>query len=160
MTRTGLGYDSHRFGRGKDLMLGGVTVEHDQGLAAHSDGDVVLHALTDAILGAIAAGDIGEHFPDTDPKWGGAAGGVFLQHAREAAAAKGYRVGNCDITILAEAPKLSPYKPKMAARIAELLDIPAHGVSIKAKTNEGMGFVGRGEGIACLASVLLVREDE
>jgi 2-C-methyl-D-erythritol 4-phosphate cytidylyltransferase/2-C-methyl-D-erythritol 2,4-cyclodiphosphate synthase len=135
-------------------------VEHDKGLSAHSDGDVVLHALTDAVLGAIAAGDIGEHFPDSDPKWEGASSSVFLQHARELAAGKGYRVENCDITILAEKPKLSPYKPKMAARIAEILDIPAHGVSVKAKTNEGMGFVGRGEGIACLATVLLVKDEE
>ncbi|MBN1943545.1 MAG: 2-C-methyl-D-erythritol 2,4-cyclodiphosphate synthase [Phycisphaerae bacterium] len=160
MTRTGLGYDSHRFAPGRPLVLGGVRVEHDKGLAAHSDGDVVLHALTDAILGAVAAGDIGEHFPDTEAKWANADSGAFLQHARELAAGKGYRVGNCDITILAEKPKLSPYKAKMAARIAELLDVPAHRVSVKAKTNEGMGFVGRSEGIACLATVLLEKEEE
>lgn len=160
MTRTGLGYDSHRFAAGKPLILGGVRVDHDKGLRAHSDGDVVLHALTDAILGAMAAGDIGEHFPDTDPKWANADSSVFLQHAREFAAGKGYRVGNCDITILAETPRLSPYKAKMAARIAEMLDVHAHAVSVKAKTNEGMGFIGRGEGIACLANVLLVKEDQ
>jgi 2-C-methyl-D-erythritol 2,4-cyclodiphosphate synthase len=160
MTRTGLGYDSHRFVPNRPLMLGGVRVDHDKGLGAHSDGDVVLHALTDAMFGALAAGDIGEHFPDADPQWADADSGVFLQHARELAAGKGYRVGNCDITILAEKPKLSPYKPKMAARIAEMLDVPAHVVSVKAKTNEGMGFIGRGKGIACLATVLLVKEDE
>jgi 2-C-methyl-D-erythritol 2,4-cyclodiphosphate synthase len=160
MTRTGLGYDSHRFAPNRPLVLGGVRVEHDKGLGAHSDGDVVLHALTDAIFGALAAGDIGEHFPDTDPKWANTDSSVFLQRAREQAAGKGYRVGNCDITILAEEPKLSPYKPKMAARIAEMLDVPAHVVSVKAKTNEHMGFVGRSEGIACLASVLLVEEEE
>lgn len=135
-------------------------MRHDRGLGAHSDGDVVLHALTDAIFGGMAAGDIGEHFPDSDPRWAQTDSSVFLQRARELAAGKGYRVGNCDITILAETPKLSPYKSKMAARIAEMLDIPAHGVSVKAKTNEHMGFVGRGEGIACLATVLLVREEE
>ena len=158
MIRTGFGYDSHRFAAGKALILGGVRVDYDKGFAAHSDGDVVLHALTDAILGALAAGDIGEHFPDSDPKWAAADSSVFLQHARELAAEKG--VGNCDITILAEAPKLSPYKAKMAARIAEMLDIPAHMVSVKAKTNEGMWFVGRGEGIACLANVLLVKNED
>jgi 2-C-methyl-D-erythritol 4-phosphate cytidylyltransferase/2-C-methyl-D-erythritol 2,4-cyclodiphosphate synthase len=160
MIRTGLGYDSHRFTAGKGLTLGGVWVDYDKGFAAHSDGDLVLHALTDAILGALAAGDIGEHFPDSDPRWAGTDSSVFVQHARELAAGKGFRVENCDLTILAEAPKLSPYKAKMAARIAEMLDIPAHTVSVKAKTNEGMGFVGRGEGIACFANVLLVKDED
>jgi 2-C-methyl-D-erythritol 2,4-cyclodiphosphate synthase len=159
MTRTGLGYDSHRFAPNRPLMLGGVRVDHETGLGAHSDGDVVLHALTDALYGALAAGDIGEHFPDADPQYADADSGVFLQHARELAAGKGFRVENCDLTILAEEPKLSPYKSKMAARIAEMLDIPAHRVSVKAKTNEGMGFVGRKEGIACFATVLLVKEE-
>ena len=159
MIRTGLGYDSHRFVPRKPLVLGGVRVEYDKGLDAHSDGDVVLHALTDAILGAVAAGDIGEHFPDTDSRWADADSSVFLQHARELAAGKGYRVGNCDITILAEAPKLGPHKPTMSARIAEMLDVPAHAVSVKAKTGEGMGSIGSGEGIVCLVSVLMVKEE-
>lgn len=158
--RIGLGYDSHRFLAGRPLVLGGIRVDYEKGLAAHSDGDVVLHALTDAILGALAAGDIGEHFPNSDPRWSAADSGVFLQYACDLARQKGFRVENCDITILAEAPKLSAYKAAMADRLAGMLAVPVGGVSIKAKTNEGMGFVGRGEGIACLASVLLRRENQ
>lgn len=158
MPRTGLGFDSHRFETGRPLVLGGVLVEHTAGLAAHSDGDVILHALTDAILGAIAAGDIGEHFPDNDPQWLHADSRIFVTHAVKLAAQQGCRVGNVDITLLAEAPKLSDYKPRIAARIAELLGVDAQAVSIKAKTAEGMGLVGKGEGMACFANVLLLED--
>ncbi len=155
MTRIGLGFDSHRFGPGRALVLGGVKVEHSAGLAAHSDGDVVLHALADAIFGAIAAGDIGEHFPDTDPQWAGADSSIFVARALELASEAGYAVGNCDITILAEAPKLGPVKSALACNIAKLLKVPASDVSVKAKTAEGMGSIGQNEGIACYATVLL-----
>ena len=136
-------------------MLGGLRVKHDKGLAGHSDADAVLHAVTDAVLGALAAGDIGELFPDSDPKWAGANSAAFVRHAAELAERDGMRVGNCDVTVLAEAPKLGPLKKAMAARIAELLACPAERVSVKAKTNEQMGFVGRGEGIAAVAVVML-----
>ncbi len=136
-------------------MLGGVRVEYDKGLAGHSDADAVLHAVTDAVLGALAAGDIGELFPDSDPKWAGADSAAFVRHATELATQAGMQVGNCDVTILAEAPKLGPLKQAMATRIAELLACPPEQVSVKAKTNEQMGFVGRGEGIAAVAVVML-----
>jgi 2-C-methyl-D-erythritol 4-phosphate cytidylyltransferase / 2-C-methyl-D-erythritol 2,4-cyclodiphosphate synthase len=136
-------------------MLGGLRVEYDKGLAGHSDADAVLHAVTDAVLGALAAGDIGELFPDSDPKWAGADSAAFVRRAAELTAEAGMQVGNCDVTILAEAPKLGPLKQAMAARIAELLACPADRVSVKAKTNEKMGFVGRGEGIAAAAVVIL-----
>ncbi len=136
-------------------MLGGLRVEYDKGLAGHSDADAVLHAVTDAVLGALAAGDIGELFPDSDPKWAGADSAAFVRHAAKLAAQAGMQVGNCDVTILAEAPKLGPLKHAMATRIAELLTCPAERVSVKAKTNEKMGFVGRGEGIAAAAVVML-----
>lgn len=155
MARIGFGYDSHRFAPGRTLMLGGLRVEYDKGLAGHSDADAVLHAVTDAVLGALAAGDIGELFPDSDPKWAGADSAAFVRHAAKLASEAGMQIGNCDVTILAEAPKLGPLKQAMAARIAELLACPADRVSVKAKTNEKMGFVGRGEGIAAAAVVML-----
>ncbi len=155
MTRIGFGYDSHRFAPGRQLMLGGIRVEHDEGLAGHSDADAVLHAVTDAVLGAISAGDIGELFPDTDTEWAGADSAAFVRRAAELADEAGMRVGNCDVTILAEAPKLGPLKKAMADRIAELLACPPDRVSVKAKTNEQMGFVGRKEGIAAMAAVML-----
>jgi 2-C-methyl-D-erythritol 2,4-cyclodiphosphate synthase len=155
MARIGFGYDSHRFAQGRALVLGGVVVEHSAGLAGHSDADAVLHALTDAILGAIAAGDIGEHFPDSDPRWAGASSEQFVRHALSLAKARHLRVVNCDITILTELPKLKAYKAGMGANIARMLGVSADDVSIKAKTNEGMGWVGRGEGLAAMAIVLL-----
>ncbi len=154
--RIGQGYDSHRFAGEGPLRLGTLDVDYPQGFAAHSDGDVVLHAITDAILGALAAGDIGDHFPDTDPQFKGASSDQFLRHAISLAAAAGYHVGNLDVTILAEAPKLSPHKKPMAEAIAALLGADVSRISIKAKTNETMGFVGRREGIAVMATVLLV----
>ncbi|MDY6912960.1 MAG: 2-C-methyl-D-erythritol 2,4-cyclodiphosphate synthase [Planctomycetota bacterium] len=156
MHKIALGYDSHRFAPGRALILGGVQVTCEQGLAGHSDADAVLHAVTDAILGAIAAGDIGELFDDTDPKWADADSAVFVRHATALAAERGYAIGNCDVTVLAERPKLAPYKAAMRDRIAELLGIEPEAVSVKAKTNEGMGFIGRGEGVAALAAVLLI----
>lgn len=155
MIRIGIGYDSHRFGLGDHVMLGGVHVPHTHGLVSHSDGDAVLHALTDAILGALGAGDIGDHFPDTDPQWSGAASSVFVQHAVTLAKEQGFVVSNLDVVILAENPKLGPQKASMVARIAEMLDISAARVSVKAKTNEKMGFVGRNEGLAAMVNVLL-----
>jgi 2-C-methyl-D-erythritol 2,4-cyclodiphosphate synthase len=155
MWRIGMGYDCHRFAAGRKLLLGGVPIGYELGLAGHSDADAVLHAVTDAILGALAAGDIGELFPATDPKWGGADSAVFVAEAVRLAAEQGCRVVNCDVTVLAEAPKLGPYKRKMAERIAGLLGIGADAVGVKAKSNEQMGFVGRGEGIAAFAIVLL-----
>jgi 2-C-methyl-D-erythritol 2,4-cyclodiphosphate synthase len=135
--------------------MGGLRIEHPAGLAAHSDGDVVLHALTDAIFGALADGDIGEHFPDSDPQYRDADSAIFLRAASRQAAEAGYRIENCDITILAEAPRLGPHKRPMAERIAQLLGVEPARVSVKAKTAEGMGLVGAGEGIACFATVLL-----
>ncbi len=155
MHRVGFGYDSHRFADDRPLILGGVRIEGESGLSGHSDADAVLHAITDAILGAIAAGDIGEQFPDTDPRWSGAASAQFVRHAVQLAKAKGLCVTNCDVTVLAERPNLSAHKVKMRTCLAELLALPADVVSVKAKTNEGMGFVGAGEGIAAFAVVLL-----
>jgi 2-C-methyl-D-erythritol 2,4-cyclodiphosphate synthase len=159
MQRIGLGYDSHPFTPGRPLVLGGVPIPHEKGLAGHSDADAVLHAITDAILGALAAGDIGEYFPDTDPRWAGVESSLFITEALRLARARGLRVGNCDVTILAESPRLSPHRAAMVGRIAELLGIPIKRVSVKAKTNEQMGFIGRGEGIAALAVVLLTDGD-
>jgi 2-C-methyl-D-erythritol 2,4-cyclodiphosphate synthase len=155
MFRVGLGYDSHRFVAGRPLVLGGVRIEHEMGLAGHSDADAVLHAVTDAVLGAMAAGDIGELFPDTDPRWAGADSSIFLAEAVRLAARRGCRVANCDVTVLTEAPRLGPHKRRMAARIAELLGVSPDAVAVKAKTNEQMGALGRGEGLAAMAAVLL-----
>ncbi|MGA2266368.1 MAG: 2-C-methyl-D-erythritol 2,4-cyclodiphosphate synthase [Phycisphaerae bacterium] len=155
MLRIGLGYDSHKFAPGHTLVLGGLHIKGQIGLVGHSDADAVLHAVTDAILGALAAGDIGEHFPDTDPRWEGADSAVFVAEAIRLAHQRGLHVGNCDVTILAEKPRLTPHKAAMAKHIAELLGIGAEGVSVKAKTNEHMGSIGRGEGIAVFAAVLL-----
>lgn len=158
MSRIGFGYDSHRFQAGRPLVLGGVQIEHDRGLAGHSDADAALHAVTDAVLGAIAAGDIGDLFPDSDPELAGTDSAVFVRRATALAAGAGFRVANCDVTIIAESPMLSPYKDTMRDKIAEMLGVGPEAVSVKAKTNEAMGFVGRGEGIVALAAVLLVEQ--
>jgi len=155
MQRVGFGYDSHRFAVGRALMLGGVEIPHDHGLDGHSDADAVLHAITDAILGALAAGDIGELFPDTDPQWKDADSSVFVKHAAAMAREQGLVVGNCDVTVLAERPKLSQHKLAMRRRIAELLGIEPEAVSVKAKTAEGMGQIGSGEGLAVMAVAML-----
>ena len=136
-------------------MLGGVTIDSPRGLAGHSDADAVLHAVTDALLGAVAADDIGERFPDTDPQWQDADSAHFVADAMALLTDRGLRVANCDVTVLAESPKLGPAKPLMRTRIAELLGIEETCVAVKAKTGEGMGFIGRGEGIAAMAAVLL-----
>jgi 2-C-methyl-D-erythritol 2,4-cyclodiphosphate synthase len=153
--RIGSGFDVHAFGPGDHVMLGGVRIVHPAGLVAHSDGDVVLHALADALLGAVAAGDIGEHFPDTDPAWRNADSRKLLRCVMEIVAARGYALVNCDITVLAQVPRIGPYREAMRVNIAADLGVAAGAVSVKATTTEGLGFVGRAEGIAAQATVLL-----
>ncbi|WP_108445992.1 2-C-methyl-D-erythritol 2,4-cyclodiphosphate synthase [Halomonas denitrificans] len=155
--RIGHGFDVHRFGEGDHLMIGGVAVPFDHGFVAHSDGDVLLHAICDALLGACGLGDIGRHFPDTDPAWAGADSRALLRHVAGLAREAGYRVGNLDATVLAQAPKLAPHVATMAERIAEDLGVGAAAVNVKATTTERLGFTGRGEGIAAEAVVLLMR---
>ena len=155
--RIGTGYDVHRLANGEDLWLCGVKIEHSQGLAGHSDADVAIHALVDAVLGAVAAGDIGQHFPPSDPQWRGAASGVFLQHACGVVAHAGYVVGNVDVTIICEAPKIGPHRDLMRVRLAELMGVDIGCVSVKATTTEGLGFTGRREGIAAQAIATLVK---
>lgn len=154
-TRMGTGFDVHRFGPGDHVMLCGVRVPHDRGFVAHSDGDVALHALTDAILGAVALGDIGRWFPPSDPQWKGASSDRFLVHALAEAAALGFRPVNLDVTILCERPKIGPHAAAMRARIAALAGVDPSRVSVKATTTEGLGFTGRGEGIAAQAAAVL-----
>jgi 2-C-methyl-D-erythritol 4-phosphate cytidylyltransferase/2-C-methyl-D-erythritol 2,4-cyclodiphosphate synthase len=151
VSRTGLGFDVHAFGEGGSLWLGGVEIAHERGLLGHSDADVVLHALTDAILGAIGAGDIGDHFPPSDPKWRGAASSQFLEHARMLVDRNGGRIDHVDVTVICEAPRIGPHREAMRARIAQLLRLAIQAVSIKATTTERLGFTGRGEGIAAQA---------
>lgn len=154
--RIGHGIDVHRFGPGEFVTLGGVQIAHDQGLVAHSDGDVALHALCDAILGALALGDIGQHFPDTDAAWSGADSRGLLRHVVGLMQARGYRLGNADVTVLAERPKLMPHIPLMRERIALDCGVGADCVSVKATTTEKLGFVGRREGIEAHAVVMLL----
>ena len=154
--RIGHGYDVHRFGEGDVITLGGLQIPHDRGLVAHSDGDVVLHALTDAILGAAALGDIGRHFPDTDPQFKGADSRVLLRDALALVHARGWKVGNVDITIAAQAPKLAPHIENMRERVASDLQVDLDQVNIKATTTEKLGFVGRKEGIEVHAVALLL----
>lgn len=154
--RIGVGYDLHRLAAGRRLVLGGVEVAFERGLLGHSDADVVLHAVTDAILGAAGLPDIGELFPDTDPRYKDADSRELLRVALGRVAGAGWRVGNLDLVIHAERPKLSTYKRPMAESIAGLLGVDAGRVSVKAKTNEGLGAIGTGEAVACTAVVLLV----
>ena len=154
--RIGQGYDVHAFGEGDHVMLGGVRVPHEGGLAAHSDGDVVLHALCDAMLGALALGDIGTHFPPSDPRWKDADSRVFLRHCNALLRERGWRVGNADVTVVCERPKVGPHAQAMRETIAADLGVGLDAISVKATTNERMGFIGRGEGIAALAACLLV----
>lgn len=154
--RIGTGYDVHRLASGEELWLCGIRLEHSQGLAGHSDADVALHALVDAILGALAQGDIGSHFPPSDQQWRGASSDRFLTHAMSLASAAGYRIGNVDLTIVCEAPKIGPHREAMRVRLASLLDCPVEAVSVKATTTERLGFTGRGEGIACHAVATLL----
>ena len=155
MTPVGIGYDSHRFEEGRPLVLGGVRIPHPRGLAGHSDADAVAHALIDAILGAAAAGDIGQHFPDTDPQWKNADSMELLRSAHELVRTRGYALAQADLTIITEQPKLGRYLAAMAACLTERLGAGPGCVSLKAKTNEGMGFIGRGEGLAVIAVVTL-----
>lgn len=154
--RIGKGYDVHEFEPGDHVTLCGVAIPHIAKLKGHSDADAAWHALTDAILGAVALGDIGDHFPPSDPKWKGADSGIFLKEAQRLAEAKGYVIANCDITVICEAPKVKPHREAMRARTAELLGLPLDAVSVKATTTEGLGFTGRREGIAAEAVALLV----
>jgi 2-C-methyl-D-erythritol 4-phosphate cytidylyltransferase/2-C-methyl-D-erythritol 2,4-cyclodiphosphate synthase len=153
IVRTGLGVDAHRFGKGTAVWLCGIRIEHDLGLVGHSDADAGLHALTDAVLGAIGEGDIGEHFPPSDPRWKGASSDQFLRHAVSLMANQGGRVLNADVTLICERPKVGPHRQAMRARIADLLGVPVGRVSVKATTTEGMGFTGREEGIMAQAVV-------
>lgn len=152
-TRVGTGFDVHRFGPGESVMLCGVAVPHDRGLEGHSDADVGLHALTDALLGAIAAGDIGSHFPPSEPKWRGAASHLFVRHAAALVRAAGGTIVNADVTLICERPKVGPHRQAMAAAVAEMLGVETVQVGIKATTTEGLGFTGRREGIAAQAVV-------
>jgi 2-C-methyl-D-erythritol 4-phosphate cytidylyltransferase/2-C-methyl-D-erythritol 2,4-cyclodiphosphate synthase len=149
--RTGLGYDAHRFGPGDRVWLCGIEIAHEQGLVGHSDADVALHALTDAILGAIGEGDIGDHFPPSDPQWRGVASEVFLRHAAALVLAKGGALVNIDVTVICEQPKIKPHRLAMREKLAEILALPLDRVSVKATTTEGMGFTGRREGMAAQA---------
>jgi 2-C-methyl-D-erythritol 4-phosphate cytidylyltransferase/2-C-methyl-D-erythritol 2,4-cyclodiphosphate synthase len=151
VSRTGMGYDVHAFEPGDSLWMGGILIPHDRGLKGHSDADVVLHAVTDALLGAIGEGDIGQHFPPSDPQWRGAASSRFVEHARKLIEARGGRIDHVDATVICEAPKVGPHREAMRARLAELLGLPLGRVSIKATTSERLGFTGRGEGIAAQA---------
>lgn len=155
--RVGQGYDCHALVPGRKLIIGGVTIPHVSGLLGHSDADVLLHAITDAILGAAGLGDIGRHFPDTDARFSGADSRELLREARRRVAGAGYAIGNVDATIIAQAPKMAPHIGQMAENIASDLDIPVGQVNIKAKTSERLGFVGREEGIAADAIALLYK---
>lgn len=155
--RIGHGYDVHKFGSDKPLILAGVTVPYEQGLVAHSDGDVILHALCDALLGAVALGDIGKHFPDSDAQYAGADSRLLLRHCVALVAERGYRLGNLDLTVIAQAPRLRPHIDAMREIIAADCNCQLDQVNVKATTSEGLGFVGRKEGISCHAVVLLER---
>jgi 2-C-methyl-D-erythritol 2,4-cyclodiphosphate synthase len=155
MLRIGQGYDAHKFKEGDSIVIGGVTIPHNKGMAAHSDGDVALHALSDALLGAAALGDIGKHFPDTDAAFKGIDSRILLRHVVAKLTELGYGAVNVDVTIVAQAPKMAPHIPRMRELIAADLVIGLDGVNVKATTTEGMGFEGRGEGISAFAVALL-----
>jgi 2-C-methyl-D-erythritol 2,4-cyclodiphosphate synthase len=154
-TRVGIGFDVHAFAEGNFIMLGGVRIPHERGVRAHSDGDVVVHALCDALLGAAGLGDIGMHFPDTDPQWRGVAGAVLLERVLAMLLARGFEPVNVDVTILAERPRIAPHREAMRRRLAEMLDLPAEMVNVKATTTEQLGLIGRGEGLAAQAIALV-----
>lgn len=157
--RSGVGYDSHRFAEGRRLVLGGVEIPNDRGLAGHSDADAVAHAVTDAILGAAALGDIGAHFPPNDPKWKDADSMGLLRAAVELLERHRFQVVNVDVTVICEAPKLAPHVQTMRSRLAAALRVGVERVSVKGKTNEGMGWIGRGEGIAAIAVAMIDSTD-
>jgi 2-C-methyl-D-erythritol 2,4-cyclodiphosphate synthase len=159
--RVGVGYDAHAFAApaaGRPLLLGGVSIPSARGLAGHSDGDALLHAIVDALLGALALGDIGQHFPSSDPRWRDAASATFLRQARDLLAERGWRTGNIDATVVAEQPRLTPHVPAMRAHIADDLGVALDQVSVKSKTSDRLGFTGREEGIACYAVALIERD--
>ncbi|HYJ83788.1 MAG TPA: bifunctional 2-C-methyl-D-erythritol 4-phosphate cytidylyltransferase/2-C-methyl-D-erythritol 2,4-cyclodiphosphate synthase [Allosphingosinicella sp.] len=160
-SRTGMGFDVHAFAAGEELWLGGIRIPHERGLKGHSDADVLLHAVTDALLGAIGAGDIGDHFPPSDPQWRGAPSSLFVEHARALIEVRGGRIDHVDVTLICEAPRLAPHREAMRASLAGLLRLPPGRVSIKATTTERLGFTGRGEGMAAqaIATVRLPEED-
>jgi 2-C-methyl-D-erythritol 2,4-cyclodiphosphate synthase len=153
--RIGIGYDLHRLVDDRKLLLAGVDIPFTKGLLGHSDADVLAHAVCDALLGAAALGDIGTHFPDTDPRWQGASSVDFLRHAVRLIVEKGYQVANVDATVMAEQPRLKPYIPAMREQLAEVLEVDIDSVSVKAKTNEGLDAIGRGEAMAAQAIVLI-----
>jgi 2-C-methyl-D-erythritol 4-phosphate cytidylyltransferase/2-C-methyl-D-erythritol 2,4-cyclodiphosphate synthase len=155
--RSGTGFDVHRLGPGSAVTLCGVEIPHDRALIGHSDADVGMHALTDAIYGALAEGDIGRHFPPSDPQWRGAASEIFLAHAAGRARTRGYAIANCDVTLMCEQPKIAPHAAAMQARLAAIMGLEPGRVSVKATTTETLGFTGRGEGIAAQAIATLVR---
>ncbi len=157
--RVGIGLDVHPFAEGRPLVLGGVQIPFKRGLQGHSDADVLLHAIADALLGALALGDIGQHFPDSDPAYRGISSLVLLEKVGQLVGEHSYVVNNLDAVILAEAPKMAPYIPEMRAKIARVLDCGVEQVSVKATTSERLGFVGRGEGIAALATASLIRRE-
>ncbi len=157
--RIGNGYDVHALVAGRPLIIGGVTISHDRGLAGHSDADVLLHAIADAVLGALALGDIGKHFPDTDPQWRGADSRALLRHVFALAFKAGWEIGNVDATVIAQAPKIAPHVMAMRANLASDLNCDETRISVKATTTEKLGFTGREEGIAALATVLLQMRD-
>ena len=153
--RSGIGFDVHRFVEGRPLVLGGITVLSDRGLKGHSDADVLTHAIMDALLGAAALGDIGDHFPDTDPEWKNARSVEMLTTVREKLAHRGYAIRSIDASVMCEAPRLGPYRDRMRAELASAVRLDRNQVSVKFGTNEGLGFVGRGEGIASMATVTI-----
>jgi 2-C-methyl-D-erythritol 2,4-cyclodiphosphate synthase len=157
--RIGTGFDAHRLVDGRPLMLGGVRIEHARGLEGHSDGDCLLHAICDAILGALGAGDLGRHFPSTDARWKGVASMRFLEDVARVLGERGYALGNLDATVIAQAPALAPHLDAMRAQIAQALAAPLESVSVKAKSTDALGAIGRGEGIAAQAVVLLQRRE-
>lgn len=154
--RLGNGYDVHRFGPGDHVTLCGVRVAHDRGLQGHSDADVGMHAITDAIYGALAQGDIGRHFPPSDPQWKGAESAIFLRHAGDLAREMGFAISNIDCTLVCELPKIGPHAEAMVERLADILGTDPTRISVKATTSERLGFTGRGEGIAALATAALI----
>ncbi|MGD6834553.1 2-C-methyl-D-erythritol 2,4-cyclodiphosphate synthase [Sutcliffiella halmapala] len=158
MFRIGQGFDVHQFAEGRPLILGGITIPYEKGLLGHSDADVLLHTISDACLGAVGEGDIGKHFPDTDPAFKNADSAVLMQQVWELVKEKGYTLGNVDCTIIAQKPKMAPHIETMRARIAELLEADITQVNVKATTTEKLGFTGREEGIAAQAAVLLIKK--
>lgn len=156
--RLGNGFDVHAFGPGDRVTLCGTDIPHTHGLVGHSDADVAMHTVTDAIYGALASGDIGQHFPPSDPQWKGAASSIFLAHAVDLARNMGFEISNIDCTLICETPKIGPHAPVMREKMARLMGLDVTRVSVKATTSERLGFTGRGEGIACIATAALVQK--